>query len=341
MAYTTIDKPSKYFLPVIYTGTGANQTITVGFQPDLVWTKSRSSTYSHEIQDAIRGVTKVNYTDNFNAETTTSTNIQSFNSTGYVQGSGTGVNGNGATFVSWNWLGANTTVSNTNGSVTSTVSSNTTSGFSIATYTGTGANFTVGHGLGIAPSMIIVKSRANGGDNWYCYHKSLGATKYIFLDLDADVQTYQIWNNTSPTSSVFSHGVWSGNNSSANLMAYCFAELKGYSKFVSYTGNGSNDGTFVYTGFKPALTLIRMAGVSNWVIQDSTRETYNDGNRNGLFPDTNDVEAVDANPLDYLSNGFKPRAAGTGVNGSGSTYVYMCFAENPFVSSKGIPCTAR
>jgi hypothetical protein len=352
MPYTVVDKGSKYFNTVTYTGTGANQTITVGFQPDWVWTKSRSLAYSNEIQDAVRGTTKVNYSDNTNAEDTTSTNIQSFNSTGYVQGSGTGVNGNGATFVSWNWLGANTTVSNTSGTITSTVSANTTSGFSIVSYTGTGtAGATVGHGLGTTPSMFIIKNRIDSSASFWCvYHKSAFVSQsnpnILYLNSSgAESDDINVLGNSTVTinSTVFSLGDYNGSNGSGDAMiAYCFAEVKGYSKFGSYTGNGSTDGTFVYTGFKPAFVLTKASSTTGqWIIHDTARDPFNQANRL-LYPSLSNAEENNiSDQIDILSNGFKIRATGSAINGSGSTYIYMAFAENPFVSSKGIPTTAR
>jgi hypothetical protein len=346
MAYTTINKGSSYFNTVTYSGTGSNQTITVGFQPDFVWTKRRNATYSHEVQDIVRGITKVNYPDNVAAEDTVSNNIQSFNSTGYVQGTSAGVNESGGTYVSWNWLSGNTTgSSNTSGTITSNVTVNTTPGFSILTYTGNGSSgATVGHGLGTTPACYIVKCRNTGGTNWSMYHQSLGNTKAMVFTATAPRTSAVYWNNTSPTSTVFSLG----NDNDVNVntqtyVAYCFAEIKGYNKFSSYKGNGSTDGTFVYTGFKPAFVLIKdteSGTTQSWPIFDNKRNTYNPESLY-LYVNSNGTEGTETDGIDFLSNGFKLRNNFNYTNYSGNTYIYMAFAENPFVTSDGIPVTAR
>jgi hypothetical protein len=347
MAFSTIDKGASYFNTVTYTGTGANQTITVGFKPDWVWTKRRNAAYSNELQDAVRGTTKVNYSDNTNAEDTTSTNIQTFDTNGYTQGTAPGVNGSGGTYVAWNWLGANSTATNTNGSITSTVSANTTSGFSIVSYTGNGtASATVGHGLGVAPKMIIVKNRSTSA-TWMVGHSSLTwASQYMQLSdtsaVHTDGATYGF--KAAPTSTVFqwSSGDVANNASGSTYIAYCFAEVKGYSKFSSYTGNGSTDGTFVYTGFKPAYIMVKNTGnggVNSWNIFDNARSSYNVLNAR-LYANSNAVEGT-GNMCDFLSNGIKFRNTDTDYNGSANTYIYMAFASNPFVLTDGTPVTAR
>jgi hypothetical protein len=354
MAYATIDKGSKYFNTVLYTGTGATRSITgAGFQPDWVWIKERSASASaHNLSDAVRGAGKALFSNTTDAEydygTGTGGNLRSFDSDGFSLGTATQTNDNGTTFVSWNWLGANTTVSNTSGSITSTVSANTTNGFSIVSYTGAGGTSTVGHGLGVAPSFYIVKRRNDTGFDWFCYHKSLGATKFILLDTSGAEQTSDLWNDTSPTSTVFNIKTYgSVNASGGTYIAYCFAEVKGYSKFGSYTGNGATDGTFVYTGFKPAFLLAKSSSTASrqWYIVDNKRST-SDGNNvlnKTLAPNQSNDESWwgTNNYVDFVSNGFKFRDSYDGFNQSGSTYIYMAFAENPFVSSKSIPTTAR
>ena len=231
--------------------------------------------------------------------------------------------------------------SNFDGSIQSNVSPNSTSLFSIVSYTGTGSNATVGHGLGVVPSMIIVKSRSTT-DWWITYHKSVGATKYVPLNFNNAAATNSaIWNDTEPTSSVFSIGTNGGTNgSSNNYIAYCFAEKKGYSKFGSYTGNGNADGAFVYTGFKPAFIMFkRTNGTGNWQLIDNKRLGYNVENR--TFYPNSDVAEQDEDDADILSNGFKLRGTGTDGNGNNDTYIYMAFAEEPLVGTNNIPATAR
>jgi hypothetical protein len=345
MAYTTINKGSSYFNTILYTGTGATNNITgVGFKPDFTWIKNRGSGADwHRLLDAVRGATNELYSNSSNAESAQAQSLQTFNTDGFTLGTLAEVNANANTFASWNWLGANTTVSNTSGSITSTVSANTTSGFSIVGYTGTGATATVGHGLGVAPKMIIVKNRSAGAQ-WNVYHASLGNTLRLYLNLNLEQQAASsaIWNSTSPTSTVFSLGNDNEINSSGqNLIAYCFADVKGFSKFGSYTGNGSTDGTFVYTGFKPAFIIVKLTSAASepWVLNDNKRNPYNLSN-NILLPNSSDAEQSN-NGCDILSNGFKFRSTGGATNGSGSSYIYMAFAENPFVSSTQIPTTAR
>ena len=275
MAYTTIKKPSDYFNTVLYTGDGTNsRAVTgVGFQPDFSWLKNRTgaTAYHHQTFDSVRGASAGTlYTSLTNAEDTNYT-ISSFDSDGITlkATSHDSQNASGYTFASWHWLASNTTASNTDGSITSTVSANTTSGFSIVSYTGTGSNATIGHGLGTTPSMIIVKERDNA-NNWFVYHSSLGATKQLILqETDAEASFTATWNDTEPTSSFFSVGTNLGTNrSGGGLIAYCFSEVKGFSKFGSYVGNGNADGTFVYTGFKPKLVIVKEYGASgNWIMK--------------------------------------------------------------------------
>ena len=345
MPYTVVDKGSKYFNTVTWTGTGSTMSITgVGFQPDWVWYKGRSTAYNHGLFDAVRGTSNFLKSNSSDAEASVS-GVTAFNSDGFSLGSDAGGVNSGSTYVAWNWLGANTTVSNTQGSITSTVSANTTAGFSIVSYTGNATSAqTIGHGLGVAPKMIICKNRSVS-NSWTTYHASLGATKRVWLDLTnaEDIGGTSIWNNTAPTSTVFSVGNDGAvNGSSALMIAYCFAEIKGYSKFGSYTGNGSTDGTFVYTGFRPEFVLTKASSsTGQWIIHDTARDTFNQANRL-LYPSLSNAEENNiSDQIDILSNGFKIRATGSAINGSGVTYIYMAFAENPFVSSKGIPTTAR
>ena len=342
MAYTDIDKPEDYFNTVLYTGNGSSQSITgVGFQPDLLWIKSRGLAGNHFLSDIIRGSTKRLKSNASDAEDTI-TSLSSFDSDGFTL-SNTGYNGSGETFATWNWLASNTTASNTNGSITSTVSANTTSGFSIVSYTGNGtAGATIGHGLSSSPKVVIIKSRSLDR-NWMFGSDLLGWGYYLLLNsTTASTDDTGLWNNTAPSSSVVTLGNYTVlNGSGSTYIAYCFAEKKGFSKFGSYTGNGSTDGTFVYTGFKPAWVLVRHTNSAgeNSFICDNKREGYNAEN-NRLIPNLTAVEQSDS-PIDILSNGFKARETGNKVNGSGRNYIYMAFAENPFVTSTGIPTTAR
>lgn len=342
MPYSNIDKPSSYFNTILYTGTGASNARTgVGFQPDWVWIKGRSGATDHGLYDAVRGVQKDLVSNSTSAETTQTTGLTAFGSDGFTVGALAKLNTSSATYVAWNWLGANTTVSNTAGTISSTVSANTTSGFSIVSYTGTGSAATVGHGLGVVPAMFIVKCRSAGGD-WSVYHASLGATKYLFLNSTAaEATAIDYWNNTSPDSSKFTvKDEGNVNGPAKTYIAYCFAEVKGYSKFGSYTGNGNADGTFVYTGFKPAFVMCKSSSNAfAWVIHDSKRPSYNATNLY-LYAQATNTEGSDI-PHDFLSNGFKIRSTFSDTNGSGMTYIYMAFSESPFVSSKAIPTTAR
>ena len=343
MAYTTIPKSSDYFNTKLYTGNGGTQSITsLDFQPDWTWIKNRDGTSWHNLYDSIRGATKDIYSNATDAEGTNVNRLTSFDSNGFSVGNDTDVNANSTQYVSWNWLGANGTAANTDGSISSTVSASTTSGFSIVSYTGTGANATVGHGLGVAPKMIIVKNLTGTTNPWWVYTSTIGAGGQLRLNTtgaegsDGGV----LWNSTAPTSSVFSVGTNGGSNGSGNpIIAYCFADVQGYSKFGSYTGNGNADGTFVYTGFKPAFVMIKnttTAGTS-WTMCDNKRAGYNASNYR-LAPNLADVEST-SNAWEMYSNGFKMTSTGSRVNTSGNNYIYMAFAEEPLVGDN--PATAR
>ena len=337
-----INKGNLFFDATTYTGTGAARSIQNAgtFSPDLVWCKSRSNAFGHSLYDTLRGATKYISTDATTAEITDAVTVTSFNSDGFSVGSSTGINSNGATYVAWQWDAGDTTVTNTSGSISAQVRANPTAGFSVVTYTGTGANATVGHGLGVAPRMIIVKSRSLAGQNWHTYHAAIDATSpanfiVVLNGTVAKTTSAASWNNTAPTSSVFSVGTdTSVNNSTSTYVAYCFSEVAGYSKFGNYTGNGSTDGPFVFTGFRPKFVLIkRTDSTGNWFIWDTSRNTFNAVN-NQIYPDGSSAEAVQ-DGLDFLSNGFKIRFSSTFAdrNASGGTYIYMAFAENPFKNS--------
>jgi len=341
MAYTTIKKPSDYFNTKLFTGTGAEQSISsLDFSPDLTWIKNRDTTDWHRLLDSVRGATKELYSNDSSAETTEAQSLKSFDSNGFTLGTLAEVNTSGENYASWNWRGSDSSaVSNTDGSITSTVSANTTSGFSIVSFTGTGSTATVGHGLGATPKMIIVKNRSIT-ETWRVYHNYLGGGQALALNGTQGTDTdASYWSNTNPTSSVFTVGTNTGTNGSGNSMiAYCFADVKGFSKFGSYTGNGSADGAFVYTGFKPAMVIGKASSRADvWWMHDNKRDTINPMNRR-IMPNLSSEESVEW-VIDYLSNGFKIRMTDAQANGSGETYIYMAFAEQPLVGDN--PATAR
>ena len=343
MAYTNIDLPTDYFNTKLYTGNGTSQSITgVGFQPDWIAIKRRNTASGTQNMDSVRGAANKLAWNETSAEASPGNILSSFDSDGFSVGNSAAVNGSSDTFVSWNWLANGSGVSNTSGSISSTVSANPTAGFSIVSYTGTGANATVGHGLGVAPKMVIVKGRSTTFD-WIVWQTPFIGTEYIVLNkTDAKGTVAAVWNSTIPTSTVFSLGSnLAVNQSSATQIAYCFAEVKGFSKFGSYTGNGNADGTFVFTGFSPAFVMVkRTDSAEDWVIIDNKRTAFNSDSK-FLYANLSDAEESLTGRFDFLSNGFKLRNSWTKINASGSPYIYMAFAENPFVTSTQIPTTAR
>ena len=345
MAYTTIDKPTDYFNTVLYTGNGTDNTsITgVGFQPDWVWLKARNQADYHYSMDSVRGALKPLFQNDSSAEANFSDSLKSFDSDGFTLGTSGDLNASSQTMVAWNWLAGGTASSNTDGSITSTVSANTTSGFSIVSYTGTGSNATVGHGLGVAPSFVIIKDRGNAV-SWVVSGDNIGWNKNVYLDSTQAVQTANHFQDTAPTSSLMYLATDAAvNGSSRNYIMYCFAEKTGYSKFGSYTGNGSTDGTFVYTGFKPAFVIAKdSSAVNNWRLFDNKRPEFNLTDKI-LFPSLSDAETVNVSgggAIDILSNGFKIKSSANGLNASGATYIYMAFGQS-IVGSNNIPATAR
>jgi len=340
---STIVKGNKYMDATTYTGNGTNapNALTVtnagGFKPDLVWIKIRSGADIHNLQDSVRTLAYRLSSNNTNNDSATGGgDVSSLNSNGFtISYNNNWTNANGSTYVGWQWqAGQGSTSSNTNGSITSTVSVNATAGFSIVTYTGTGTAGTIGHGLGVAPAFTIFKNRTSGTPNWVSYHKSLGATKGIYLNLTNAAATDSVWQNTSPTSSVISiAGSASANvnTNGNNYVCYAWAEIAGFSSFGSYTGNGSTDGPFIYTGFRPKYVLIKVSSTTeDWYIWDTSRGTYN-ANTPILYADLSAAESTSA--IDTLSNGFKCRTAQALQNSSGATYIYAAFAENPFKNS--------
>jgi len=346
-----INKPNEYFNTKLYTGDDTNnREISLGLTPDLTWIKARNVAYGHILFDRIRGLGFSLNSNNTNADRNVGSEFGWSNSGCTTdsftvdRGSNESLNESGRPMVAWNWKAGGTASSNTDGSITSSVSANQDAGFSIVSYTGTGSNATVGHGLGTTPAWVLVKERGASGESWNNFHQSLGAGITIMLNLtNAQQSSSTMWNNTAPTSSVFSVGADAGSNgSSKTYIAYCFAEKKGYSKFGSYTGNNLDDGTFCYTGMKPSFVMIkRTDSTSEWNIYDVKRNPFNLTNLE-LEANTSDAEAnVSEREIDILSNGFKLRGRSTFINAPGGSYIYMAFAENPFVTSTGIPSCAR
>jgi len=346
MAYTTINKSGDYFNTKLYTGNGGTQhSITgVGFQPDWTWIKSRDDAYNHFLFDAVRGVGKQIYSNLTNAEATNMNNLYSFNADGFslAQSSNDDVtNKNNSNFASWNWKANGSGSANTDGSITSTVSANTTAGFSIVKWTGNATtNQTVGHGLGAVPKVIITKNTNNASQPWKCYFSEVGNDKYLILNTTDTPSTSGFLYNTTPTNSLFTISNDTGMNGSGNsIIAYCFAEKTGYSKIGSYVGNGNVNGTFVYTGFKPAFVMLKeTSNADNWLIMDNKRLGYNPRNEL-LFPNLNNAEQAH-DRVDLVSNGFKMNNDDGSINTSGATYIYMAFGQS-LVGSNNVPCTAR
>jgi len=353
MAYTTINKSSSYFNTILYTGDATSpRSITgVGFQPDLTWVKNRSQAGSNGWYDAVRGTGAAN---NFSTDSASVPGgdgagygfVSAFNADGISVTAGTVgsdiTNKSGSNYVDWNWLANNTSgSSNTAGSITATVAANTTSGFSIGKTTGTlsSGTITVGHGLGVAPSMILWK-RSDGTSNWQVYHKSNG-TNLLQLNSSGASSSGSFWPATSSTTFSVSNSLY---GSGEVYAFYCWSEIKGYSKFGSYTGNGSSLGNFIYTGFKPAFVLVKStSSADNWFLMDNKRDSFNPEYKI-ISPNTNspeDTANLGVTDMDLLSNGFRLTTNWSGWNNSGQTNIYMAFAENPFVTSGGIPVTAR
>ena len=347
MAFSTINKGSLYQNTKLYTGNaasqgdGSTQTFTdIGFGPDLVWIKNRDGTDWHDVTDTVRGATKSIYPNTNDEEDTVATALTAFTSTGFTIGSNNQVNNSPDDYVAWNWKANGAGSANTDGSISSTVSVNTTAGFSIVKYTGTGSADTIGHGLGAVPKMIISK-RLDTTSYWITYHEAIGNDKEIYLnDTSAAAAAANTWNSTTPTSSVWSVKTDSNNTSGGSFISYVFADVAGYSKFGSYIGNSSTNGPFVYTGFRPSFLICKAtSGGEGWVLFDNKRLGYNVDN-NYLNPNSNAAEAT-SDDVDLLSNGFKFRTLGSHVNASGITsYIYMAFGQ-PIISNGGVSATAR
>ena len=351
MAYTTVDNPELYFQTKTYTGTGSSHAITLdgseNMQPDFVWTKDREANSSHDLYDSVRGVGKRIRSDSNGGQATNSDMLSAFNTNGFTVGTQDGVQYSTNNGVAWCWrMGtsfSNDASATSVGTIDSSGTINTTAGQSIIKFSGTGSQGTVAHGLGAVPNVIFFK-RLDANGAWASYHKSLGATKYMRLDsTSAEITASDEFNDTVPTSTVFTVDTDGGVNASGtdNMITYCFSEVKGYSKFGSYTGNGNADGPFVYTGFKPAFVIQkRTDSSSNWTMVDNKRDVHNIVNTQ-VIANGSGAEFSE-NVFDFLSNGFKIKAVHGGyLNASGGSYIYLAFAESPFVNSNGIPNNAR
>ena len=360
MAFTTINDPSKYFQVALYTG---NQNANVAvvndgnsdLQPDWVWGKNRDGDSNHWLFDSSRGTTKMIQSDQNNAEETQS-GVTAFNSDGFTLGDWIGSTKTNEAYAAWQWkanggtTATNDASSTSVGSIDSVIQANTDAGFSIVTYTGTTGAETIAHGLGVAPAMIICKNRSSA-KNWAVYHhKNTSAPETDYLRLDTTAATADnsvFWNDTAPTSTVFSVGTNGGvNEDGENLVAYCFAEKQGYSKFGAFIGNNNADGAFVYLGFKPRWFMVKNATQTHdnndWIIFDSARETNNEIDTFLRANESTAEVTSGRNEVDFLSNGFKAKSSYGDFNGgSGHVFIYMAFAEHPFVSSTGTPTTAK
>ena len=342
MAYASITKPSLHYNTKLYTGNSGSQAITgVGFQPDFTWIKTRT-TNNHRLFDVLRGVNKNIKSNDTQNEITATDQLMSFDSDGFTLGADGSVNSN--TVASWNWKGGGSGSANTDGTINTTVSANTTSGVSIITYTGTGSAGTIGHGLGVKPAAWHVKARSETRA-WYGWHHSIPLGDKITLnETGAKTTDTSLFTSTAPTTSVINLGSSVGtNNNGITFVCYAFAEKKGFSKFGSYTGNGNDDGPFIYTGFKPAWLMIKShIGTDNWIIYDSKRNGYNYSNAR-LYANTTSGEDLTADQISLYSNGFAPTSDYSSINYNNGNYIYYAFAEEPLVANVGqsIPSTAR
>ena len=332
--YTTIDNPELYFQVKTYTGNGSTNALTLDgdedMQPDWVWIKDRErSGYNHNSYDSVRGATKNIWTNLTNTESTYTDSLTAFNSDGFTLGADTGngeVNINTETYVAWCWK------------------ESATAGFDIVSFTGNETSRTISHSLSAVPHFMIMKSRANSVGWGVYHHKNTSApeTDYLYLDTTAATgDSANFWNDTAPTSSVFSLGASGISNATGTMIGYLWSEVQGFSKFGSYTGNGNTNGTFCYCGFRPAFLMVKKSsGTGNWVMSDNKRSVFNRV-QNTLYANVADAELTDGVYFDLLSNGFKIKDASSANNTSGGTYIYMAFAEAPFVNSNGVPCNAR
>jgi hypothetical protein len=363
MAYTTIDDPSAHFQATIYVGSGSDDLVVTNvgnsdLQPDFIWIKKRSASGQHVLSDTSRGILKVLNSNGTAAEDSNSEGemIKSVQSDGFTLGDSQAGQGDtnytsGGTYVAWQWKangGSRTTFAESGDNPAGGRQVNATAGFSLIDYTGTGATGTIAHGLGAKPDFWVIKNRGGGGWSWYAYHgsnTSAPETELLYMNnTDATLDTDAVWNDTAPTSSVFTVNTNGGvNDDDDTYICYLFTSIQGYSKFGGYTGNGNADGAFNYTGFKPALIIIKCTSTAStdWVMYDNKRDINPVGSDSGtLYPNLTDGDSS-AGGIDFLSNGFKSRSTNGYHNGSSRTYIYMAFAESPFVTSGGVPCTAR
>jgi len=343
MAYTTINKSTDHFSTLLYSGNSSARSLTgVGFAPSFVWIKERTSTSDHMLFDQPRGVQKYISSNLNNAEQTSAAMLTAFDSDGFSLGSGNDVNDNGQTYVSWNWKANGQGSSNTDGSINTTYTSvNTTAGFSISKWTGSGSTGSIGHGLGVKPNLVIIKNLGTA-THWLTWFDSFSNTEMIYLDLTNAKGTSQTYfNSQTPTSSLIylNNGVSENQNT---MVAYCFAEKTGFSKFGSYTGNGNADGAFIYTGFKPALFVVKRYDSSGeyWNVLDNKRNPENPAD-DFLYWSENSAEGVKSSKIDFVSNGIKIRGTDGAFNNSSGSYIYMAFAEAPLVGTNNVPATAR
>tara|TARA_R100001163_G_scaffold55354_1_gene42808 strand:- start:285 stop:1316 length:1032 start_codon:yes stop_codon:yes gene_type:complete len=343
MAYITF-QPKDYFNTLTYTGTGSSNALTgVGFRPDFVWIKGRDFSDNHNLYDIVRGVEKRIVSNSTGVEEDRPAGLTAFGSDGFTVNTANGENKSSAPIVAWNWRAANAQgSSNTDGSVNTTYTSvNTTSGFSISKYTNpsSGSPFTVGHGLGAAPKVIIIKN-LSATQTWGVWHTGIAFGKYLRLDDTASQASANLVTATSNTT----FSTYQDHHSTGNeLIAYCFAEIKGFSRFGSYTGNGNDNGPYIYCGFKPALVMAKRydSGSEDWNVWDNKRIGYNIAGNDKLYWNLSSAESTGSDEIDILSNGFKWRTTNGGLNASGGSYIYMAFAEEPLVASNGDPATAR
>ena len=338
-------QPKDYFNTKLYTGDGepAGNAITgVGFQPDWVWIKERSSSNSHLLFDAVRGVTKYISSHLDAVQSTDAQYLTTFGTDGFTVGPSNDINEPSSTYASWNWKAGGAGSSNTEGNITATVSANTTSGFSIIKFTSAGSvSQTYGHGLNGTPKLWIIKDISQSSNNWQVYYNGTDRLKLDTTEATSTTAAYLMSANaTTITTPSNSDSAW-GNGNGINYITYAFQEIQGFSKIGKYTGNGNADGSFIYTGFKPAYVLTKRSDTAeSWVIQDNKQSPSNP-THDFLLADTTGVPTAGGTPIDILSNGFKVRTTSVYSNASGGTYIYLAFAEAPLVSSNGIPAVAR